>query len=133
MAVLSSFEGESGFGILLATVAEKFFRELIVYRDALDNGWLTPYGTWSKDLPPDVRTNLDTLGIGPGGAKSPWMVKRAISNARAFSLRELRVARFRLLHVREQLVTSSADEQTVITELLRILPKPRVPARPVTR
>lgn len=133
MAVLSSFEGESGFGILLATVAEKFFRELIVYRDALDNGWLTPYGTWSKDLPPDVRANLDTLGIGPGGAKSPWMVKRAISNARAFSLRELRVARFRLLHVREQLVTSSADEQTVITELLRILPKPRVPARPVTR
>jgi len=39
VATLSNFDCEDqGFGILLSTVAEKFFRELIVYRDALDRG-----------------------------------------------------------------------------------------------
>ena len=124
MSTLACFDGDSGFGILLSTVAEKFFRELVVYREALDKGWLTPYGTWARDLPAQVAADLDAAGIGPSAGKSPWMTKRGAANARQFTLRELRMARFRMLKVREALVTSSADDAMVTTELLRVIARP---------
>jgi len=125
VSTLSNFEGKSGFAILLATVAEKFFRELILYRDAIDSGWLTPYGTWTRDLPQQVAADLDAAGIGPGAGKSPWLTKKSASNARQFSMRELRVARYRMMQARENVVTSSADDAAVASELLRIVSKPR--------
>lgn len=131
IATLANFEGKNGFGMLLATVAEKFFRELIVYRDALDNGWLTPYGAWARDLPPQVAEDLDAAGIGPGVAKSPWFTKRGAANARQFTLRELRLARYRMLQARERLVSSSSDDDIVASELLRIIARP--PARPARK
>ena len=121
VATLANFEGKNGFGILLSTVAEKFFRELIVYRDALDNGWLTPYGTWARNLPPHVAEDLNAAGVGPASGKPPWLVKRGVANARQFSLRELRLARYRMLQVRERLVSSSSDDSIVASELLRII------------
>ena len=124
VSTLANFEGDSGFGILLSTVAEKFFRELVVYREALDKGWLTPYGTWAKNLPPQAADDLDAAGIGPTASKGPWATKRGAANARQFTLRELRLARFRMLKVREALVTSSADDATASTELLRIIARP---------
>ncbi|MBQ6339221.1 MAG: hypothetical protein IJI36_08760 [Kiritimatiellae bacterium] len=131
VATLANFEGKSGFGMLLATVAEKFFRELIVYRDALDNGWLTPYGTWARDLPPQAAEDLNAAGVGPAAGKTPWLVKRGAANARQFTLRELRLARYRMLQVRERLVSSSSDDSIVASELLRIIVRP--PARPTRK
>ena len=124
LKTLARFEGEPGFGILLSTVTEKFFRELIVYRDALDNGWLTPYGSWAKNVPPDVLADLDAAGIGPNAARSPWAVKNGARNAKAFTLMELRTARFRMLQARERLVSSAADDAFVTQELLRIVARP---------
>ena len=123
LKTLARFEGEPGFGILLSTVTEKFFRELIVYRDALDNGWLTPYGSWAKNVPPDVLADLDA-GSGPGASKSSWAVKNGARNAKAFTLMELRTARFRMLQARERLVSSAADDAFVTQELLRIVARP---------
>ena len=125
LRTLARFDGESGFGVMLSTITEKFFRELVVYRDALDNGWLTPYGGWAKNIPPEVVEDLDSAGIGPGVSKSPWAVKNGAKNAKAFSLNELRAARFRMLKVRERLVSSSADDSLVGQELLRIIARPR--------
>lgn len=124
LKTLARFDGEPGFGILLSTVTEKFFRELIVYRDALDNGWLTPYGSWAKNVPPDVLADLDAAGIGPNAARSPWAVKNGTRNAKAFTLMELRTARFRMLQARERLVSSAADDAFVAQELLRIVARP---------
>lgn len=124
LKTLARFDGEPGFGILLSTVTEKFFRELIVYRDALDNGWLTPYGSWAKNVPPDVLADLDAAGIGSNAARSPWAVKNGARNAKAFTLDELRAARFRMLRARERLVSSSADDAFVAQELLRIVARP---------
>lgn len=124
LKTLARFDGEPGFGILLSTVTEKFFRELIVYRDALDNGWLTPYGSWAKNVPPDVLADLDAAGIGPNAARRPWAVKNGARNAKAFTLMELRTARFRMLQARERLVSSSADDAFVAQELLRIVARP---------
>lgn len=132
ISTLANFEGKNGFDILLATVAEKFFRELIVYRDALDNGWLTPYGTWARDLPPQVAEDLNAAGIGPAVAKGSWFTKRGAANARQFTMRELRVARYQMLQVRERLVSSSSsDDSIVASELLRIIARP--PSRPARK
>ncbi|MBR1587332.1 MAG: hypothetical protein IJ658_03305, partial [Kiritimatiellae bacterium] len=129
--IISLFKGKNGFGMLLATVAEKFFRELIVYRDALDNGWLTPYGTWARDPSPQIAEDLNAADVGPAAGKAPWLVKRGAANARQFTLRELRLARYRMLQVRERLVSSSSDDSIVASELLRIIARP--PARPVRK
>jgi len=125
LKTLARFDGENGFGVMLSTITEKFFRELVVYRDALDNGWLTPYGGWAKNIPPEVIEDLDAAGIGPNASRSPWAVKNGARNAKAFTLNELRAARFRMLKVRERLVSSAADDSLVGQELLRIIARPR--------
>lgn len=121
LTTLARFEGEKGYGIFLSTIAEKFFREAYVYRDALDHQWLTPYGGWSKTLPPEVAEDLDAMGIGPNVCRGPWAAKNGAKNAAKFSLAELRAARFRILQVREKLVSSDADHSLVGQELLRII------------
>ena len=125
IATLSRFDGEKGFGIMLSTIVEKFFRELVIYRDALDRGWLAPYGGWAKNLPADVQEDLDAAGIGPGVSKGSWAVRRGARNAQAFTLLELRTARYRILQVREKLVSSAADDDLLRQELLRIIARPR--------
>lgn len=131
LATLARFDGEGGYGVLLATVTEKFFREAVVYRDALDHGWLTSYGGWAKSLPPDAAADLDATGLGPGASKSPWAVRNGARSAAAYTLNELRVARFRMLQAREQLVSSSADDSLVVQTLIRIIRKPG--GRPAAR
>ncbi len=126
LRTLARFDGDSGAAIMLSTVTEKFFRELLVYRDALDNGWLTAYGAWAKNLPADVAADLDATGLGPGTATKPWAVKNGARNAKSFSLNELRVARYRMLNVRERLVSTDSGKglELVAQELLRIAARP---------
>ncbi len=116
---------KDGSGILIATVMEKYFREAIVCRDALDRGWLDKWGRWSDKTPPAARAALDAAGFGPTTAKSPWAVKNAVRRALPFTMTELRVARYRMLAAREKLVSSDADDALVVSELLRSISKPR--------
>ena len=129
LATIARFDnGKSGFDIMLATVAEKFFRELYIYREALDNGWLTPYGGWARNIPPDVVQDLDDAGVGPNVSRGDWAVKRGAKNAKSFSLGELRLARFLILQAREKLVSSGGSTQSLVTqELLRAIMR-RAPA-----
>ena len=112
-------------GILIATVMEKYFREALVCRDALDRGWLDKWGRWSDKMSPAARAALDAAGFGPTTAKNPWAVKNAVKRALPFTLTELRVARYRMLAAREKLVSSDAGTSLVVTELLRSISKPR--------
>ena len=116
---------KDGSGILIATVMEKYFREAIVCRDALDRGWLDKWGRWSDKTPPAAREALDAAGFGPSTAKNAWAVKNAIRRALPFTMNELRVARYRMLAAREKLVSSVADDALVVSELLRSISKPR--------
>jgi len=125
LSAISRFDGKSGSGILISSVVEKFFRDAVVYRDALDNGWLTPYGGWAKNIPPEVVEDLDATGLGPNASKSPWAVKNGARNVKQFTLNELRVARYRMLQAREQLVSSAADDGIVTQTILRVIAKPR--------
>jgi DNA polymerase III delta subunit len=116
---------KDGAGILISTVMEKYFREALVCRDALDRGWLDKWGRWSDKIPPAARAALDAAGFGPTTAKSPWAVKNAVKRALPFTMTELRVARYRMLTAREKLVSSDADDALVVSELLRSISKPR--------
>lgn len=128
VSTCQKFAGDDGQSIRLANAAEKFFRELIVVRDALDQKWLTAYGAWSPQTPPDAVADLNAAGIGPAAGKNAWLLKKQIASARNFTLRELRVARFRTLKVREKLVSSAAAGSgipLVEQELLRIVARAR--------
>lgn len=120
--LLKDMLGMKGAGILLATVLEKFFRELYVYRDAIDRGWFTPHG-WARQLPAEAAAALDAAGIGPNAEKRGWIVRGRATAAGNYTARELRIARHRMMKVRESLVSSSADDLLIGTELLRIVPK----------
>ena len=124
MKAVAPYE-KDGAGILVSTVMEKYFREAIVCRDALDRGWLDKWGRWSDKIPPAARAALDAAGFGPTTAKSPWAVKNAVRRALPFTLTELRVARYRMLAAREKLVSSDAGDALVVSELLRSISKPR--------
>ena len=128
--VFSRFADVSKMGVLLATVAEKFFRELIVYRDAIDHGWLSG-GGWSSSIPENVIRQLDDIGVGPGSSKNRWALGKSAAHARNFTPLELRTARWRLMRVRERLVSADADGELVKTELLRIIARRRA-ARPAS-
>ena len=121
-ALLKIFMGMKSAGILLSTVLEKYFRNLCSYRDAVDRNWLTLHG-WARNLPHEVTSMLDAAGIGPGTDPKGWATRKNAAAARNFTARELRVARHRMMKVRERLVSSTADDALVGTELLRILPK----------
>ncbi len=116
---------KDGSGILVATVMEKYFREALVCRDAIDRGWLDKWGRWSDKTPPAARAALDAAGFGPSTAKNAWAVKNAVKRALPFTLTELRLARYRMLAAREKLVSSDAGAALVVSELLRTISKPR--------
>ncbi len=118
---LQKFAVKPGWGVFMATILEKLFRELVVYRDALDRGWLTSYG-WKKGLPAEAVRALDDAGVGPGVSKTNWACTRGARQAAKWTLRELRVARARMCAAREKVVSGSEDG-IVETELLRIMMK----------
>ena len=122
LLLLQSLMGMKGAGILLATVLEKYFRELCVYRDAVDRGWITLHG-WARGLPGETAAQLDAAGIGPNVEQRSWVARGHAAAARNYSPRELRIARHRMMKVRERLVSSTAEDGLVGMELLRILPR----------
>ena len=88
-------------------------------RDAADAGWLNAFG-WKRDMPDDVRDMLDATGFGPAAKKAPFLLKKSVSAAKAFTPRELAAAHARIVAVREKLV-SGGTEDLVKLELMRIV------------
>ncbi len=122
------YEGDDGKAIAIAGFAEKYFRELVVIRDAIDRGWLRDSGSWSPRLPPEALAEMDAAGVGPKSGKSPYALSRQTLPAkRNYTLRELRVARWQVLKARERLVSSPSGGSSVemlMQTLLRIVGRP---------
>ena len=96
------FERENGFAVMVTTVVEKFFRQLVEFKDAAERGRLSEV----------------TEGM------NPYAVKKNTAFLRNWSLRELRVARYRFLTLREKVVSSSGSADVlVLTELVRVCGK----------
>lgn len=124
VAVLSKFANIEKLGVLIATVAEKFFRELTLYREAIDKGWLVG-GAWSSSIPESDRRNLDDAGVGPGAGKNPYALRKNAAYARNYTPLELRAAHWRILRAREKLVSSNAGSEFLKTEILRVMARRR--------
>ena len=100
LAAVRRFEQENGFAVLITTVVEKFFRQLVELKDAAAQN----------------RLDVATEGM------NPYAVRKLTGFLRNWSLRELRVARFRFLTLRERAVSSSGRADVLVTtELVRTL------------
>ncbi len=97
------FEQESGFAVLMTTVVEKFFRQLVELKDAQEKG----------------RVEEATEGM------SPWAARKSLGFLRNWTLRELRVARARFIALREKVVSSSGSADVlVLAEIVRTCRRP---------
>jgi hypothetical protein len=121
--------GQRGIGVMLATMLERTVRDLLILREAHDRKWV--YGGtggacgWNKNLPPETAALLSTLPVNPT-ATGTWMLKKKLPHALNFTLMELRVARHRILDLREKLVSCALPEMFLLeTTLLRIIGNPR--------
>ena len=94
LAATRRFEGESGFAVLVTTVVEKFFRQLI-----------------------DVKN-------GAGGEMNPFVQRKMSGFLRNWTVNELRVARWRFLTLRERVVSgTTSGDLLVVNELVRVCRK----------
>ena len=89
------FEQENGFAVLVTTVVEKFFRQLI------------------------------DLKNGVAGEMNPYAQRKMSGFLRNWTANELRVARWRFLTLRERVVSGTASgDILVINELVRVCRRP---------
>ena len=87
LTTLRSFQGDSGWPIMVSTVVERWFRDLI--------------------------------RIKAGGGGDDWKSRKNAAAAAGFTLTELRVGRYRMLALREKLVSSQPTDEYVEMEILR--------------
>ncbi len=126
---LNRLSGQKGIGVMLAAMLEKSVRELLVLREAHDRKWI--YGGkggscgWAAALPPEAAALLNVLPVNPKTLNA-WAMKKKLPHALNYSLQELRVARFRILELREKLVSTGLPEMFLLeTTLLRIIGTPK--------
>ena len=97
LEAVSRFEGESGFSVLVATVAEKFFRQLAELKDAQARGML---GKATESM-------------------APWMARKTEAQLANWSLAELRAAHYRFQELRERAVSSSTADALVVPRIVQ--------------
>jgi DNA polymerase III delta subunit len=89
LTTLRNFQGDSGWPIMISTVVERWFRDLIVVK--------------------------------AGGGGNDWKARKNAAAAAGFTLTELRIARYRMLALREKLVSSQPTGEYVEMEILRTI------------
>lgn len=125
MNELSKYMAMKDPSVLLSQTTETFFRQMVVCKEAIAKGWMTTYGAFAKNLPQKAADDLDAAGMGPNTIKQ-WQLKRPAGGSQNYTMTELRMARWRMLGVRQAVVScDSADITLVVQELLRIVRKPR--------
>ncbi len=121
---LYAFSGQKGIGIWFATLLEKNIRDLIILREALDKKWIFS-GGWSTHLTPEATIMLNNLPVNPKSMPA-WSLRKKVPHAQNYSIDELRAARFRVLEMREKMVSTALPEMFLLeSTLLRIIGKPK--------
>ncbi|MBP7828485.1 MAG: DNA polymerase III subunit delta [Kiritimatiellae bacterium] len=127
------FQGENPIGLLHAL--ESRFRELIVFREALDRGWARPTGegygrklAWREG--PEIDAALKALGKDP--REGHWFRGMKLAEqAQRFSLAQLRTGHAILVKTHEAMVSSAVpDALQLELLLLRLLAPGSRDARP---
>ena len=118
---LDPLSGQNGVSIMLSAMMDKNIRELLVLREAYDHKWISRAGNWSSNLPAEADMLLKSL---PGNYRSmnAWKLKKSMGYALNYTQQELRVARFRMIELREKLVSTGQPEMFLLeTALLRVM------------
>jgi DNA polymerase-3 subunit delta len=123
--------------IKLAAMIETRLRDLLVLRQALDEGWLTvrmggynPTCVWSEPLPPTADALLRALPKDPRSA-APFIQGKNAVQAAAYTLAELRRARHLINAMRERLVSSATPPDLLLEmTLLKIVGGRKAAPRP---
>jgi DNA polymerase-3 subunit delta len=115
------FQREPAIGLVIAL--ENRYRDLIIFREALDRGWLQlrgggrPSAKWTE-LSADA-TELLTGELGQAPAKvHPYRLLKLVQQAAQYGLNELVRARRLAVLTHERLVTVSISEEIVLELLL---------------
>jgi len=116
------FQKESPIGLIIGL--EHRIKDLTIYREALDMGWLTTrqkgkavFSEW-QDVPPDVdKTFSGGLGSDPRKVH-PYRGGILAGQARRFSAGELRQCRESVMEAHEKMVTGSVPQHLVLEFLL---------------
>ena len=125
LATLRRMSGQKGVGIRLAAMLDKNVRELLVLREAYDRKWISyanRQASWiARDLAPEESDMLSALPVNPQTMPG-WMLRKKMAHAVNYTLRDLRVARFRILELREKLVSTGLPEMFLLEmTLMRIV------------
>lgn len=124
------FQKESPIRLISSLVGRT--NELLIFREALDRGWLRASGggrfmklTWESR--PEVEALCGALERDPRKT-NPYRAGRLVAQAKQFSLRELRLSRHVFMQTHEKLVSTSLPADTVLElALLRVLPVATTP------
>ena len=115
------FQKENVIGLIITL--ENRVKELMIYREGLDNGWLAAgYGSrggaqW-KPVPPEVEeVFLHDFEKDPRGGH-PFRIGVLADQAKKFSPRDLQKCRKAVLDAHEKLVSSGIPEEMVLEPLL---------------
>ncbi len=101
LTVLTKFQGENGFAVMMTSVIEKQFRTLVELKAAQEQG--------------RFEALAQALGVG-------WKARQISFDLAKWNLNELRTARMRFMNLRERFVSSgSAADAALPIELLRAL------------
>lgn len=99
LAAMRRFEGENGFAVLMTTVVERFFRQLVELKAAAAAGGL----------------EAAVQGM------NAFVARKNSAFLRNWTLNELRLARWRFLSLRERAVSSSGSVDTLVgLEMIRV-------------
>ncbi len=129
---IERLSGQSGIAIMLAAMLDKNIRDMLVLREAHDCKWIRN-GRWADKLPVEAEMMLKNLSGGYLGMPG-WMLKKKLDHALNYTQQELRVARFRIIEMRERLVSTGQPEFFLLqTALLRIMARKEKPAAGVAR
>ena len=119
------FQKESAIGLIM--VMESRVRELMIYREAVDRGWLKR-GRGSAmewgEVPPEMDTVYKDDFARDPRSTHPFRAGLLAGQARLFSMRELKVFLMALVEAHTRLVTSSVPP-AMILELLLLHSLPR--------
>lgn len=124
---LRLLQSQEANAIGLVAMVEGRIRELMILRQAMDQGWLQN-GRWCEPLPPMADGLLRSLARDPR-ALPPFILRKNGPQAANYTLNDLRRARHELIELREKLVSSSAPPEMMVEMTLLRLARRGVAAR----
>lgn len=114
---------EGAFPVALLMSLERRFNHLILFRQAVDRGWVTIKGSdqWKQlewRLPEDVKTTMSALGKDDPVAMNKWRAGRLADQAQGMSMIRLRRGRELIMKAHEMLVSQSTPPVSILELLL---------------